>query len=103
MKWTRAPSSCCGALAAAIGAVVERLVAAPADIEDDADVEPATARNGCGRRGMDEEQRDVGEEEHPDEEEQRPHAQKLARRSGSGKHAALARAPVAPPASSCEC
>jgi cytochrome d ubiquinol oxidase subunit I len=36
----------------------------------------------------------VGEEEHPDEEEQRPHEQKLARCCGSGKHAPLA-APVA--------
>ena len=44
---------------------------------------------------MDVQQRDVGEEEHPDEQEQRPHAQKLARGAGTGKHALLVDAPVA--------
>ena len=87
-----------GALAAAIRAVVERLVAAPADVEYDADVESATARDGRGRCRMDVQQRDVGEEKHPDEEEQRPHVQKLARCSETGKHEHLSGAPVAPPA-----
>ncbi len=87
MKWTCAPNVVLGALAAAVRAVVEGLVAASADVEDDADVESVAARDGHGRRGMDEQQRNVGEEEHPDEEEQRPHAQKLARRREAGKHA----------------
>ena len=50
------------ALPAAIRAVVERLVAASANVEHDADVEPARARRRHGRRGMNEQQRDVGEE-----------------------------------------
>jgi cytochrome d ubiquinol oxidase subunit I len=77
------------ALSAAIRAVVERLVATTANVEYDADVESATARWGRGRCGMHEHERDVGEEEHPDEEEQRPHEQKLARCSCTGKHAAV--------------
>ena len=67
MNRTRAPSSSLGALGAEVGAVVERLVAATADVEHDADVD----RVAYGRRRRaawtHKEQRDVRHEEHAEE------------------------------------
>ena len=56
-----------GAHAAKVGSVVERLIAATADIEDDADVEAVGAVGDRRSRRVDGQQDDVGEEERPDE------------------------------------
>ena len=62
-----------GVLAAEIGAVVEGLVAAAADIENDADIE---AFSGVGNRrpaGAHGEEGDMGEQQRPDQEEGTTH------------------------------
>ena len=71
------------ALGAEVGAVVERLVAAAADVEDDADVE-RVALGRLRRAGRaHEEERDVRREEHADDEEQLAHRGKF-RAAGQG-------------------
>jgi hypothetical protein len=59
-----------GALGAEVGAVVERLVAAAAEIEDDPYIYGIGGRRSGGTGRMDEEEGDVDDEEGRHEEEQ---------------------------------
>ena len=82
MKRTCAAELPLGALAAEVGAVVERLVAAAADVEDDADIHRRRARRLLGAPRPREEEGDVHDEEHADEHQQSSHG---AGRCGAGQ------------------
>ena len=73
-----------GALGAEVGAVVERLVAASADVEDDPDIHGIAGRRLGGAGGMDEEEGDVDDEERGHEEKQLPHDLEKSWRGGRG-------------------
>src|SRR6478735_3552154 len=75
-----------GPFGAEVGAIVERLVAAAADVEDDPDVD-RVARLGRGCPvWADKQQRDVRHEEHAEEGEKPFHlADKIRWRTGAGK------------------
>src|SRR5215207_2583644 len=62
-----------GALGAEVGAVVEGLIAASAEIEDDADIHGIVGRRCGGAGRVDEEEGDVGQQEGSHEDEQLPH------------------------------
>ena len=75
-----------GALRAAVGAVVERLVAESADVEHDADVDGVVDRGMAARTpGRTNEQRHVGSEQRAHEDHQLSHAQSCRAGSGRGK------------------
>jgi hypothetical protein len=76
------------ALGAEVGAVVEGLVAAAADVEDDADVERIPLRRLRRPGRPHEEEGDVRREEHADHEEQLSHGRSFTGWMGAGKEAA---------------
>jgi hypothetical protein len=77
-----------GALGAKVGTVIERLVAASAEVEDDADVHGVASRGLFGAGGVGEQEGDVDDEQDAHEEKQLPHdVRKLVPGRGAGKAA----------------
>ena len=72
---------------AKVGSVVERLVASPTKVEDNADLEATCRRRRAGARGANEEEGEVRSQQHRDKEQEPTHeAAKVVPRPMQGKH-----------------